>query len=565
MVFHQWLDRIGDWNPQLFRELKGRFSKKNLGLVAIAALLFQGIILLSFWTALPLDQENPITNYYCIGRPPVNLDPNSYPAPGHDLCVLDAAGQFVINWPLWWTDVFIHLSMVGFLGALLGGVYLLIQDLGKEEKTGTLNFVRLSPQSAQTIALGKILGVPSLIYVGLGLVLPLHFWAAIQGGISLPLLLLTYGVIIASYGFFYSGATLYSLVNPAQPALKAWLATGGLFYVMSGSTAFLLQENNHVGNLVDGIHLFNPLHMLVYLGQSSTAADRLEMFNYDSLTDVSFFRVYFWQHGAIASVIYLLLYGVGIFWFQLALRRKFHAPNRPLLSKKQSYILTALLTIFGLGFTVQPPLGAIANHNDWLFNFLFLAFISSGYLLALMTVLSPPFQTIQDWSRYQQGQWQDWLFGEQSPAIGAIMVNTTIAMGAIALGTLSLITVPYKITFTLGIIMQGLIVILLSFIAQKMLLRQHKRRGRDAAILVGSCIIIPFVFLGMNGIDPELQSFPWFWTLLPTVATENAHLGMVGLTMLAQLSFIVGLNYLVQRRLKQLGRSELQQLLSPAN
>ncbi len=564
MVFHQWLDRIGDWNPQLFRELKGRLSKKALSLVAIAAFLAQGTFYLSLRMTLP-SAGITTTNDYCIGQAPADFDPNSHLIHNQNFCVIDAAGNLNLNWPLWWTNLFMTLSVVGFFVALLGGVYLLIQDLGKEQKAGTLNFVKLSPQSAQAIAIGKILGVPSLIYVGLALVFPLHFWAGLRGGIPLPLIFLFYGVITVSYGFFYSGAALYSLVNPTQPALKAWLATGGLFYLMMGSTTFLLQENSHIGNLMDGINLFNPLHMLVYLGQASAASEQLPTFNYDSLADVSFFRVYLWQHGAIAGLIYLLLYGVGIYWFLQAFRRKFHYLNGTLLSKKQSYGLTALLTIFGLGFTVQLPLGAIADHNDWLFNFLLLSLAGSCYLFTLMAVLSPSFQSLQDWSRYQKGQWQDWLFGERSPAIGAVMVNVGIVTGAIALAVVVVVASPYKLSFALGVVMQGLMVLLLCVVAQRILLKKGKRQGVGATIFVTSGVILPFIFLGINSVNPELQSTPWFWTILPMVATENASLASILLTILGQIGAIAMLHQVVGRRIQQLGTSELKQTLTPAS
>ncbi|RQH23304.1 hypothetical protein D5R40_27115 [Okeania hirsuta] len=50
---------------------------------------------------------------------------------------------------------------------LIGGVYMLVADLAKEKRLGTLNFIRLSPQSIQKILLGKLLGVPILIYLAL--------------------------------------------------------------------------------------------------------------------------------------------------------------------------------------------------------------------------------------------------------------------------------------------------------------------------------------------------------------------------------------------------------------
>ena len=55
----------------------------------------------------------------------------------------------------------------------------MINDLAKEEQRGTLNFIRLSPQTEQSILFGKMLGVPSLVYLFIILSIPLHLWSGI--------------------------------------------------------------------------------------------------------------------------------------------------------------------------------------------------------------------------------------------------------------------------------------------------------------------------------------------------------------------------------------------------
>ncbi|HEY9606068.1 MAG TPA: hypothetical protein V6C85_30960, partial [Allocoleopsis sp.] len=42
------LDRLGEWNPQLFRELKGQLKPRNVYLVAASSLLPQVFILFMF-------------------------------------------------------------------------------------------------------------------------------------------------------------------------------------------------------------------------------------------------------------------------------------------------------------------------------------------------------------------------------------------------------------------------------------------------------------------------------------------------------------------------------------
>ena len=105
------------------------------------------------------------------------------------------------------------------IGLLLGAVYLLVSDLVQEEKRGTLNFIRLSPQSARTIFIGKILGVPSLVYLAVTLMVPFHLLAGVSAGASIPLLLGWYATIGAGWFLLASAATLYVLLGGIQAIL----------------------------------------------------------------------------------------------------------------------------------------------------------------------------------------------------------------------------------------------------------------------------------------------------------------------------------------------------------
>jgi hypothetical protein len=162
------LDRLGNWNPQLIRELKGRLKPRNLAIALTLSLVGQLLIVMT--------------------------------------CFMSSNGSVVIDWPLLWSDVFVHLSWFSTLALLGVGTYLLINDLAQEERRGTLNFLRLSPQSSQSILLGKLLGVPSLLYLAIVLAVPLHLWSGLAADIPLSLILSFYGVFVANCLFFYSAA-----------------------------------------------------------------------------------------------------------------------------------------------------------------------------------------------------------------------------------------------------------------------------------------------------------------------------------------------------------------------
>lgn len=552
MLLNQWIDQLGDWNPQLFRELKGRLTVKSVILMALVSMVGQSLVYFSFNSALPYSGGS--VDHYCLGTAAANPTIENF-------CIEDAAGNIAVNWPLWWTEMFLTLSLMVFFVLLLGGTYLLIQDLTKEQKQGTLNFVTLSPQSATAIALGKILGVPIWIYGCIAFALPLHFWSGIRGGIPVHLLLMFYAVIAACCLFFYSGALLFALVSQGGASLKSWVGTGALFYMSGMTTLLIIHEPIHVANMMDGVLLLNPIHMLVFLAQASPIAEKLDWFQYDTFEGISFFRVHIASGAAIAALSHLVIYGIGTYWFAQAFKRKFHNAQSTLITKKQSYILTTLLTVFSVGFTVQEPYQYSSDFNNWLVNFTLLSVCAMFYLLILIAALSPAYQSIQDWSRYQNHQPQAWIWGERSPAFWAIAFNGLICFGGVAIAGLIVMETPYRLAFFLGIVMQLLVVMLLVGIGQLSLLRKTKKRGILATSAVFGGIVLPLIMLAMEGANPEFYAVPWLWTITPLVAVQYASIPAILATILSQTAAIAAMTQLIQHRIKHIGSSELRQLL----
>ena len=122
------LNLFKEWNPQLVREIKGRFRLPNILITIGISVLCQMIV---FFRRLD-------------GFPGININP-----------------RVVTELKL-----FYSISILAVFVLIVGGTYMLINDLATEERRGTLNFIRLSPQSAQSIFIGKLLGVPSLLYLG---------------------------------------------------------------------------------------------------------------------------------------------------------------------------------------------------------------------------------------------------------------------------------------------------------------------------------------------------------------------------------------------------------------
>jgi ABC-type transport system involved in cytochrome c biogenesis permease component len=131
----QVLDRIGDWNPQLMRELKIRLNLPNIIIATTISLLSQA----SPWL-IPSRMSN------------------------HDT-------------PDWWLRVAEILDREIWLGLAIGGIYLLASDFDREIRKGTIDIVKLTPIQPTEFLIGKLIGVPILIYLAVFLAVPLQLVA----------------------------------------------------------------------------------------------------------------------------------------------------------------------------------------------------------------------------------------------------------------------------------------------------------------------------------------------------------------------------------------------------
>jgi hypothetical protein len=141
-VLEQFLDRVGNWNPQLKRELKPRLNLPNLAIATAISLIAQALIILP--------------NFRVFGMP--------------------------YEWMTrsWWLNLYELLNWEIWFALAIGGIYLIAKDFDREIRSGTLDLVNLSPVQPWEILLGKLLGVPILIYWAVLLALPLHTIALVQ-------------------------------------------------------------------------------------------------------------------------------------------------------------------------------------------------------------------------------------------------------------------------------------------------------------------------------------------------------------------------------------------------
>lgn len=553
-----WLDRVGDWNPQVLREVKGRFKPRNLLIAGAISLLGQFFLFMFFQTQLPILIEgmSETSNKYCTGK-------STY----DDLynCLQDELGNFVINWQMWWLDMFIWLSLIGIFALLVAGTHMLISDLATEERRDTLNFIRLSPQSPESILVGKLLGVPILLYLVAFLTVPLHLWAGVAAQIPLGLILSFYGVLTASCLFFYSAALLFGLVSSWLGGFQAWLGSGTVLIFLL--TTFKPIEHTRT-DWLNWLNLFSPSLMLQYLF-AATGVDSRFPFSYLQNQNIEELQWFYLPLGAgtVGVVSFAVLnYGLWTYWSWQALKRRFPNPSKTILSKRQSYLLVACFELVILGFVVAPPKWASLTYG-LLVNFNFLLGFNLLLFLGLIVALTPHRQALQDWARYRRqrvssrkGSWnsslvRDLIWGEKSPALVAIAVNCGITFAILVPWILLGLEGKDKLTALFGLVISLTLSLIYAAIAQLILFMRTQKQALWIAGTLGAVILLPPIILRLLSLYPYKTSGLWLFTAFPWASIEQASATTVFLALLGQWSVLTLLTLQITRQLRRAGES----------
>ncbi|MBD2072656.1 hypothetical protein H6F86_01885 [Phormidium sp. FACHB-592] len=526
-----WLHKFSDWNPQVFRELKGRLKRRNVLLTVLGSLTTQIFVLLCFWSTLPVARPAVIGddhhNAYCTGK-------GSY---RWFECLYDSLGNPIVNWQRWWFDVFQAISWVLPFVLLIAGVYLLIGDLGKEERRGTLNFIRLSPQTSQKILLGKLLGVPAVPYLAVLLALPLHGLAAIAAGMPISDVLSFYLLTTAVCAFCYTAALLYALMGGVQ----GW--TGAVVIWMSYTLFYQLWHS-----------------WASWESSWSNPTLRLQWF-------------YFLINGSrtTALAFALLTLGTGTYGLWQAVNRRFRHPELTLLSKRQSYGMTLCLEVWLIGFVFQN----FTNYDRPFEYLIWLGFCNLLWFMVLFAALTPQRQMLIDWARYRRERvtsakqfWsrsivKDLLWNEKSPALVAIALNLLIAAVVVVPWILSwqryssprqgLATIVLGSTFTL----------ICAAIAQLMMFMKSPKRAVWAASTVTAVVILPPVALTVLQFSYTEVPLAWLFSIGAfTVFQQGVSITTAFTAFLGHLGILSLLSLRLTRQLKRAGESEMKALLA---
>jgi hypothetical protein len=438
----------------------------------------------------------------------------------------------VINWQLWWGQIFQLLSWSLPFIVLISGVYMLISDMGKEERRGTLNFIRLSPQSSQSILLGKILGVPIVPLLAVALVLPLHLITAAGAGIPIGLVSSIYIFTAAVASCYFTGALLFSFLGGFQ----GWV--GAIAVWFSFSIFFQFTQMARYG----GSYLLPPYFLTVRIGNQLS----------------------------LSLAFWVVTFGVATFWIWQAANRRFRNPDATLLSKRQSYLLTACFEFWLLGFVLR-------DRQYWehpIEDLAIVAFVNLLWFVILMAALMPHRQMLLDWARYRRERvknrkqfWsrsviKDLVWGEKSPAVLAIALNLMVAFAMFAPWVFTWEVTSEKFQAFATMLLGCIFMLICTSIAQLMMFMKTPKRALWAAGAIGALIFVPPIILGMLSFYPQQVPVAWLFSAFAFAALNHATAVEVLMSFLAHLGIFSLLTMRLTRQLRKAGESETKALLA---
>ncbi|MBD2446153.1 hypothetical protein H6G76_03070 [Nostoc sp. FACHB-152] len=560
------INQLGNLNPQLFRELKGRLKTRNILLATTISLLGQFILFMSFLTQIPASSRvlNISAHRYCTGAAEY----------GSSQCLRDGLDNIIINWQLWSFDAFNWLSIIAGFGLLVAGTYFLIHDLATEQRRDTLNFIRLSPQSPQSILWGKMLGVPILFYVAVLVAIPLHLCLGLNAQLPLIQILGFYAAILGASFLYFSAALLFGLVGSWLGSFQAWLGSGTLLgYLIFTKQA--IAPNFSTDTPVTILGLLNPYFLI-----PNAEIERQFISDIPQFTGFSWFLFPLGDNFALTVCFALLLYFAGAYFIWESLQRCFQGSTTTILSKKQSYLLTACFTLITLGCANWQKLVFTNETGNYLLqeNIALLMVLDFGLFLYLIAAVSPSRQTLQEWARYRhisyiQGTKRssliyDLIWGDKSPGILAIAINAAIAITGLSfLVLISQASNDNKLNGLIALSFAGSLAVIYAALTQLILFMKNEQRLLWASGVLIAVIVLPPIILALFFSNPSNHPIVWLFSVLaPILALSPSGDYKISfapfLAILGHFTITALLVSQLSRKLKKAGESATKVLLA---
>lgn len=457
-------DRIGRQNPQFLRECRGRLKPRNVIAAIGLSLIFQFLLYIS------------ITSFE-------EFDPRRQ----KEVCQ-------ALTW------------LIPYALFVLGGFYI-VDDLTREEKTGTLNFIRLSPRPAREILIGKLVGVPLLPVILALTAIPLHIVSGLLGGLS-ALWLLSYYVVLA-FGtvFVYTLALLFGFVGSASPlgkqqALSA-IAFAGIALV---AITPIFMGWNSIATWW-GFGSGSPFYIEPRNGRAPEPfAEWLYLPVVGNLLIAHLFT------------IGNLVLGTLIAW--RVVLRTFRLPKATLLSKRISYIIVAYLNVLLWGFFQSRLITQLDVRSLGYAGAAFGMNVAIAFILIF--AIAPTRQTLIDWCRVKNRSILDWVWNDNSPSLLSITISAAIA-SALVVPWILLIDGGQEIAIIptiLASLSLGTLALIYATIVQLIFISKLRAPYIWAVGTVATLAVVPPIFLsvldiGLSGDLTAAEMAAWTFFGLP--------------------------------------------------
>ncbi len=505
-----WLDQIGNWNPQLLREIRGKLKLRNLMVAIGLSALFQILLLLFYSQRIPAED-----------------------------CYVQVRGfGCATSWQNWWLEQFRFITWTEPFVLFLAGVYGLVADLSLEDYKGTLNFIRISPRSSLNILMGKIMGVPLLTYIGLGLLIPYQLTAAIAANVPIAFLFSFYILLIGTAFLLFSAALLLALLSGWQAKFGGQVAAGALVFAFLTfiwiAPAFMWWNifttwSSFSKVLVGG--KLDPIQTEWWYLPITSNIWTSHIFTITSLVIVSFT---IWR----------------------ILERRFHNPTATLVSKRQSYLITAYVEILMLGFCLQSGIAnaKVSNPSEIQLILLLILYIANFFVfLAAIAALTPQRQAVLDWVRFGALSTteehpsgfgyilRDLVWADKSPAPIAIAINLVITQVPIIIWLNSWTDAETRLKGLIIVISFALSMLVFAVIAQLIHLLKTRNPSAWVTGTIAALIFVPVLIMLSLSLSPDRYAGLWLFFGFPWVVVSNVKLSDIILAFAGQIFIIIAL------------------------
>jgi hypothetical protein len=515
-----WLDRVGNWNPQLLREIRGKLKLRNLIVAIGLSVLFQILLLLFYSQRIP--NEECFTQIRGLG------------------CAA--------SWQVWWLEQFRFITWTEPFILFLTGVYSLVADLSLEDYKGTLNFIRISPRSSINILMGKIIGVPLLAYISIGLSIPYHLTAAIGANVPIAFLFSFYILMFGTAFLLFSAALLLALLSGWQAKFGGQVSAGALAF--SFITFIWFAPAFMWWNIFTTWSSFSK----ILVGGRITPI-QTEWWYLSITSNILTSHVF--------TIVNLAAFSLVIWRI---LQRRFHNPAATLVSKGQSYVITAYLQILLLGFGMQsiftdPKFTSASEIHLQLFIGIYVADLF--LFLATIAALTPQRQSLLDWVKFGALSTteehpsgfgyilRDLIWSDKSPAPIAIALNLIITQVPIVIwlnswgnptlsGKAAIIVASFVLTM-----------LLFALIAQLVLFLKTRNPSAWVTGIISALIFLPVLIMLSLSISPDRYPSLWLFFGFPWLVVSNIQLSDIILAFAGQISVIIALTLQLIYRLQR--------------